>query len=154
MYDTGRGLPQDFGAAANWYRKAAEQGDTVAQSNLALMYAAGRGVRRDHVRAHPWFALAAASGDKAAERNRDKIAARMTPAQIAEAQTLAREWKPKWRGGKLAQWVEPGPRSIVALRNELFPAGIAGSSGRREPNPGSITIGELYSGFNHEVAVR
>ena len=30
-----------------------------------------------------------------AVRNRDIVAAKMTPAQIAEAQRLAREWKPK-----------------------------------------------------------
>jgi hypothetical protein len=30
-----------------------------------------------------------------AVKNRDRIAAKMTPAQIAEAQKLAREWKPK-----------------------------------------------------------
>ena len=32
--------------------------------------------------------------DKAV-KNRDRVAAKMTPAQIAEAQKLAREWKPK-----------------------------------------------------------
>jgi uncharacterized protein len=46
-----------------------------------------------------WFDLAAAqltgSGKKLAVENRDEIAARMTPAQIAEAQKLARKWKPK-----------------------------------------------------------
>ena len=30
-----------------------------------------------------------------AAENRDLIATKMTPAQIAEAQKLAREWKPK-----------------------------------------------------------
>jgi hypothetical protein len=49
-----------------------------------------------------WFNLAASrsSASKAEERNksvhnRDIIASKMTPAQIAEAQKLAREWKPK-----------------------------------------------------------
>ncbi len=31
----------------------------------------------------------------AAVKNRDIVAKKMTPAQIAEAQKLAREWKPK-----------------------------------------------------------
>jgi TPR repeat protein len=26
MYDEGRGVPQDYAAAASWFRKAAEQG--------------------------------------------------------------------------------------------------------------------------------
>ena len=42
-----------------------------------------------------WFNLVAAKGDAAAVKNRDLIAKKMTPAQIAEAQKLAREWKPK-----------------------------------------------------------
>jgi len=42
-----------------------------------------------------WFNLAAAQGYAAAHDNRDRLAAMMAPAQIAEAQRLAREWKPK-----------------------------------------------------------
>jgi hypothetical protein len=42
-----------------------------------------------------WLNLAGASGRALAVENRDKIAAKMTPVQIAEAQRLAREWRPK-----------------------------------------------------------
>jgi hypothetical protein len=42
-----------------------------------------------------WFDLAAAAGDKDASISRDIVARKMTPAHIAEAQRLAREWKPK-----------------------------------------------------------
>jgi TPR repeat protein len=59
------------------------------------MYAQGQGVPQDYVRAHMWFNLLAAQGYKGASENRDKAARLMTPAQIAEAQKLAREWKPK-----------------------------------------------------------
>jgi hypothetical protein len=52
-------------------------------------------VPQDYVTAHMWFNLAAASGDKTGAEGRDMAAAKMTPAQIAEAQKLAREWKPK-----------------------------------------------------------
>jgi TPR repeat protein len=54
----------------------------------------GQGVVQDYVSAHTWFNLAAAQGEEGAEKNRDIIARRMTPAQTAEAQKLAREWKP------------------------------------------------------------
>jgi uncharacterized protein len=50
---------------------------------------------RDYVRAHMWFNLAAAQGDQDAAKARDDVAKLMTPAQIAEAQKLAREWRPK-----------------------------------------------------------
>jgi TPR repeat protein len=94
MYEQGRGVTQDYAEALKWYRKAAEQGDAVAQTNLGHMYDDGRGVMRDYVLAHMWFNLAAAQGFKDAFSARDKLAAKMTPAQIAEAQRLAREWKP------------------------------------------------------------
>jgi hypothetical protein len=42
-----------------------------------------------------WFNLAAAGGDESGMKNRDLAATHMTPAEIAEAQRLSREWKPK-----------------------------------------------------------
>jgi uncharacterized protein len=96
MYDKGEGgLPKDFAAAASWYRKAAEQGIADAQVNLGVMYGAGRGVPQDYVLAHMWLNLAAAGGTKDAAEGRERVTAKMTPAQVAEAQKLAREWKPK-----------------------------------------------------------
>jgi TPR repeat protein len=94
MYTIGRGVLQDYAAAMSWFRKAADQGDAQAQVHLGVIYANGQGVPRDVVSAHMWWNLAAAKGDQDAARNRDLIAARMTPAQIMEAQRLAREWKP------------------------------------------------------------
>jgi uncharacterized protein len=83
-----------FAAAASWDRKAAEQGYSRAQNNLGVMYDQGEGVQQDYVTAHMWFNLAAARGYNDAVRNRDAVARHMTPAQVAEAQKLAREWKP------------------------------------------------------------
>ncbi len=62
------------------------------------MYSMGRGVPQDYVQAHKWFNLAAATHTEKEARDRavkarDRVAARMTPAQIAEAQKRAREWK-------------------------------------------------------------
>ncbi len=100
MYKYGLGVPQDLAEAVKWYRKAAEQGFARAQSNLGFMYRKGHGVPQDYVRAYAWYDLAASrypSGedrDRAA-RNRDMITIWMTPAQISEAQKLAREWRPK-----------------------------------------------------------
>jgi TPR repeat protein len=94
MYAKGEGVPQDFAAAVAWYRKAAEQGYASAQNNLGTMYTQGEGVPQDFVFAHMWFNLAAAAGNQDALQNRDGVARRMTSAQIAEAQKLARGWKP------------------------------------------------------------
>lgn len=99
-YARGQGVTQDYAAAAKWYRKAAEKGVPQAQNNLGVMYAKGLGVPNDNVLAHMWYNLAGSKfpdGEKreTAKKNRDDIAVKMTPAQIAEAQRLAREWKPK-----------------------------------------------------------
>ncbi len=85
----------DYDEAARWYRRAAEQGHADGQFNLGLKYANGDGVPQDYVQAHMWFSLAGAQGRNQAAKNRDIVAKSMTPAQIAEAQKLAREWKPK-----------------------------------------------------------
>ena len=94
-YGTGKGVPQDYAEAVKWYRRAADQGYAKAQVNLGVMYGTGQGVPQDYVQAHLWSNLAGVGGDKIAAENRDSIAAKMTPAQIAEAQKLAREWKPR-----------------------------------------------------------
>ena len=43
MYEAGQSVPQNHVEAANWYRKAAENGHTGAQSNLGGMYFVGNG---------------------------------------------------------------------------------------------------------------
>ena len=100
MYNRGRGVPQDYVQAVSWYRKAAEQGDASAQLNLGFMYANGQGVPQDYVQAHMWVNLAASRETdperrSAAVKARDSLAAKMTREQIARAQQLARDWKPK-----------------------------------------------------------
>jgi TPR repeat protein len=92
MYDNGYGVPQDYTEAIKWYRRAAEQGSDRAQYNLGLMYDVGYGVPQDFVRAHMWYDIA---GVEVAINYRDYVAREMSPAQIAEAQKLARDWKGK-----------------------------------------------------------
>jgi len=67
----------------------------AAKHALGGLHAEGLGVRRDDVEAFMWFQLAVDQGESDAANNRDWLAERMTPAQIAEAQRLAREWRPK-----------------------------------------------------------
>ncbi len=99
MYDKGQGVPQDYTEAVKWYRRAAEQGNSKAQSNLGLMYSNSEGVPQDYIEAHKWYNLAASRSQgevhENSVHNRDITEKRMTPAQVAEAQKLAREWKPK-----------------------------------------------------------
>jgi len=94
QYANGKGVPQDYSEAMIWFQRAAEQGHPVAKLYLGVMYAEGRGVPQDYVRAHMWFSLSAAQGDQRAVKTLEMAERRMTPAQINEAQKLARDWKP------------------------------------------------------------
>ena len=117
-YEHGFYVAQDDAEAFRWYRRAANKmydrpGSTWIHSpqyNIGAMYAAGRGTAQDQVRALMWFTLAIAFGDTkppaplgiklvdtpkyTAPEQRDRLMALMTSAQIAEAETLAREWSP------------------------------------------------------------
>jgi len=120
LYAEGRGVSQDYIEAMKWCRKAANRSDvgksftnmknsiprpkleylarnlpTEVKYQIARMYALGLGVPQDHVLAHMWANLAAAGGHEIARKARGGIEAYMTTAQIAEAQRMAREWRPK-----------------------------------------------------------
>ncbi len=95
IYYDGEGVPQDYQEAAKWYRRAAEQGYASAESNLASMYVSGNGVPQDYVFAHMWANLAASQRGEREVEIRAEIATFVTPQQLAEAQRLAMEWKPK-----------------------------------------------------------
>jgi TPR repeat protein len=81
----------DFATAMRLMRPLADQGDVTAQTVVGLTYYFNYG---DRVTAYMWFNLAAAQGNAFAEMFLRDTADKMSPDQIAEAQKLAREWKP------------------------------------------------------------
>jgi TPR repeat protein len=93
-YLNGRGVPKNEAEGVDWYREAAERGYAPAQFGLGMAYSKGRGTQQDKVQAHKWLNLAAI-GDPKSAAARDDLAKSMTAAQIADAQKLARDWKPK-----------------------------------------------------------
>jgi TPR repeat protein len=95
-------VAQNDAEALKWFRKSAEQGHALAQYNLGVMYERGAGALQDYVQAYMWYNLAAAQFSASENESRDSavkardfVASKMTSAQIAEAQKLAREWKPE-----------------------------------------------------------
>ncbi len=101
-WDEGRAAYErgDYATAIREWLPAAVAGDARAQHVVALMYSIGEGVRQDDVQAYMWIDLAVANYFSQttryrASRFRQRIAERMTPSQIAVAEKLAREWKPK-----------------------------------------------------------
>ncbi len=114
IYDHGDGVPRDYVEAANWYRKIAERGDTEARFRLGVMHYNGEGVTQDDIQAHKWFDLAASpaapGGNRdEASKNRDIVARRMNPAQIAEARDLADLWRTEQHAAGLAPLVPKTP---------------------------------------------
>ncbi|CAA7626800.1 FOG: TPR repeat, SEL1 subfamily (fragment) [Magnetospirillum sp. SS-4] len=101
LYEAGEGVGRDMVEAARWYRMAAEQGNRPAQAALGRLHAQGTGVAVDPVRAHVWLSLAL-SGPTAGTDDHDRlaalraeVAASLAPDQLAEAERLARAWKPR-----------------------------------------------------------
>lgn len=95
MYYQGLGVTKDQQEAARWYRMAADQGSATAQFYLGIMYREGQGVGQDLVQAYLWSRLAADQERPGAKEDKELVAQRMSPAQIAEAEELAKNWKPK-----------------------------------------------------------
>ncbi|OPZ58790.1 MAG: putative beta-lactamase HcpC precursor [Deltaproteobacteria bacterium ADurb.Bin510] len=98
MYLNGEGLPQDFRQAADFFRRAAEQGDAPAQFSLGLMYGRGQGVPQDFDQAQAWIQKAADQGLLQAReflQGAEKIKARSKP-QIPK-ETQPDDWRPQVR---------------------------------------------------------
>ena len=91
-YQHGKGIAQNHAEALRWYTKAADQGHASALNYLGVMSQAGQGQPQNNVEAYKWFNLAAASGEKEYIDNRDRIAKKLSAAQLAEGQRLASEW--------------------------------------------------------------
>ncbi len=98
MYANGRGVPQSYDVAVDWYVLSAEQGDPTGQYLLGLMYDKGFGVTPNVILAHKWLNLAAAHAPRQVRENvlrlRDAVASKMTGAQLDLAQQLAVDFVP------------------------------------------------------------
>jgi hypothetical protein len=98
MFETGRGVPQNYTEAAMWYRRSAEQGYGAAQYSLGLLYDRGQGVPRNIVEASKWLnlstAVASRKNRESRARIRDAVTTKMTRGEIGRARLRALEWVP------------------------------------------------------------
>ena len=69
LHESGRGVPADPAAAAEWYRKAAEAGSVPASFQLARMYESGSGVEQSPADALTLYQQAARRGHAPAMRS-------------------------------------------------------------------------------------
>ena len=82
--------------AIEMYQVAASWAYKPAEYNLSVMYAKGEGVPVDLPRAMAWGALAAERGASRYVRARDAINVTLTSEQVAEANRILEELKPKY----------------------------------------------------------
>lgn len=98
LYLIGQGVSKSQQKAAYWFDRAAAQGFPDAQVELGILYGTGRGLPKDMVTAYKWLTLGQTYARTTAVRAKaaqslGRLSKGMTPAQIAEAQRQAREWK-------------------------------------------------------------
>jgi TPR repeat protein len=89
-YREGKGIPQNYQEAIEWYTLSAEQGNVNGQIGLGKIYE----VLQQYTKSHKWYNIAGTNVEEARE-HRDIVEKKMTPTQILEAQKLAKEWMDK-----------------------------------------------------------
>lgn len=99
--DNGYAVEGDRAAAIKWLLAAAEQGLPRAQRRLAELYADGPYASRNYVGACAWFLLAATSSRGIhrhhARSGYERVAARLTAAQLTKAKRFAGLWRAQSR---------------------------------------------------------
>ncbi|MBM3513866.1 MAG: hypothetical protein FJX59_09135 [Alphaproteobacteria bacterium] len=139
MLKSGLGVAEDDAAALRLYRRAAESGYALAQYSLAGMYDKGEGASPSLVEAYTWYALSIERfpvddldhRGKAA-KGRDGVAARLTPAQLADAKA------------RVAAWT-PGASTTAATPPNSLTFSIIASVIVRSPDP--MTLASYYEGL-------
>jgi len=103
MYWQGEGVSRDHKEAARLYLRAADQGYARAQNDIGFMYGFGEGIPpHDDVQAYKWISLAierytVKNQDRRDQAIKDRatLAARMSKAELAEAEAAIKAWQPK-----------------------------------------------------------
>lgn len=91
-YYFGEGVSTNHRIANTYFLMAALAGNVEAQNYLAQNQVMYDPIGYDRVFVYKWFTIAAMSGYAQATKNRQKIASNMTPEQITEAETQAKNW--------------------------------------------------------------
>ena len=116
MYENGEGVPQDYGLAAYWYRKAADHtidlgGAGVGANSLTQLYQDGHATPQDYVFVYLGYAYA-----QYADGMRE-VAQKMNASQIADAQRRVSAWeKPRVPCPPTAATSLPMPSDATSAR--------------------------------------
>ena len=89
MYYEGKGVAQDYDEAMNWYLLSVDPKNAFEQYKLGGLY--GKGVLTNKILSYMWYNISAANGREDSGTHRDKLAKKMTSADISQAKKMARE---------------------------------------------------------------
>jgi TPR repeat protein len=100
VYYFGQGVPVDYRMSLGYFEKAANQGCFAAYAPTAQLYERGEGALLDPGKAYVWYNIAVAHLPESKERldmikQREAVAAFLTPAQIEAAQKRSLAFAPK-----------------------------------------------------------
>jgi uncharacterized protein len=88
MFETGRGVQQDYRQAAVYYKKAAVHGYLPAQLAMARLYEQGLGTEASLVNAYVFYSLAARKDSAPANQRLQQISHKMTSEERQQAEAL------------------------------------------------------------------
>ncbi|NDE33964.1 MAG: sel1 repeat family protein [Gammaproteobacteria bacterium] len=118
-------MPSDHRKAAEWFLKAADQGDAGAARILADLYSNGDGVEKRPDEAYLWASVAADLGHPGGEALRSELASALSPADLNAALTRLNRWREQQdrRLEAAAPQVQAGSKEHLeqALKSTLKP---------------------------------
>jgi len=85
-------MAKSYDRAHSGFVELAEIGSSVCQYYLGIMFSSGKGVLQDFCQAHMWLNIASSRGHEKARKQLEKLTRSMTSQQVAEAQSMARQW--------------------------------------------------------------
>jgi len=85
----------DQAAAAELLAPLATAGVPRAQAMLGRVHEARAGQQPNYFEAYVWFSIAARGGEPGAASLKDKVASKLQPAEIRQAEQIVERWKPR-----------------------------------------------------------
>lgn len=99
-YTHGQDLRPDPAKAFQYFLRAGQRGDRIAQAQLAAAHKSGLGVPVNKVKAYAWYSVLAAGGDEEGRQQIQKLQTKLTPSQLAKAQAMSRQLLTAYGSGK------------------------------------------------------
>lgn len=87
-YLKGYGVMKNHKEALKLFRQIINDGD--AQGHVGDIYAEGKGVLQSNIHAHMWYNIGSSNNNFGSGSDRDAIALKMSPTDVAKAQAMAR----------------------------------------------------------------